>query len=547
MRFFYKFYCLFFVLILSASLLQGCGDAFEQSEVITAEIENCYTKTWYDGDGINQKVKWELGDTIKVNNQLLVAKELSDGDKKAYFYPADGGKLKIKSPFVAVYPHTIMEDDGKIAIPKYRRFSEENVGYYYSPMYAQGESCRLLFRNICGVIGLNVKGEEDIISMRLSSDSGAMAGSVIVENGISAVSQEFSNTGVEYEFEKTYKLSSGGGVIYFAVPPREYNVIKIFMIAADGKTADYRLAVNDELRRNRLTMYDIEPNFEEDPFKKELSPKGAISCAVIDGRKKMIEFSSGDVFYNFGDYMKTRFDFQTADIYINENPFRPMLDVNSYNIVYCLPWHAFSGKETRSQRKQLDYSIFSDAGQYFGDGKTWFTLSADEWDFIFNDTRRGSRIGDCEHARYFFSQVQYMSYYNKLTNYPVVAILPDTFDWPSGIKVPVNINNSYENLSNYYTYEEWKELESLGIVILRLPFDIDPIKFLSASFWSSTSCDEKCAYCITLSNGKGINAYHRIMKGDYRHYEDLNTCAAYANGVTYSAPHVRLVKIFDEE
>lgn len=545
MRFFYKFYCLFFVLILSASLLQGCGDAFEQSEIIIAEIENCYTKTWYDGDGINQKVKWELGDTIKVNNQLLVAKELSDGDKKAYFYPADGGKLKIKSPFVAVYPHTIMEGE-EIAISKSRRLSEENFGNYYGPMYAKGESSRLLFRNICGVIGLRVKGEESITGMKLTSGSGAMAGSVTVEDGMSAVSQEFSNAGVEYEFEHPFKLSKKGDVFYFAVPPREYNVIKVFMTTTDGRTADYKLEVNEELKRNQVTMYEIEPEFEENPFKDSPSPKGAITCAIIDGKKKMIEFSPGWVFYNFGDYMTT-YDFHTADIYMNDNQFWLMQDMNSYCIVDLPPWHAFSGKETKAQRKKLDYSIFSDAGQYFGDGKTWFTLSADEWDFIFNDTRRGSRVGDCEHARFFFSTVQHMSFYNKLSDYLVVAVLPDTFDWPSGIKEPVNINNPYENFTNYYTYEELKELDRLGIVILKFGYNhSDKKDHYECSFWSSTSCDDRYAYCITITTDKGINTYHRIIKGDYSHYEDYNSFFAYISGL-YTYPRVRLVKMYNSK
>lgn len=550
-------FCFIPVFLLTICLLYGCGDPFEPSEVIIAEIENFYTKTRYDGDGFIQKIKWELGDTIRVNDQLFVARELADGDKKAYFHPVDGGKIKINSPFVAVYPHTLIDGD-EITIPKSRILSLEEVGRFYSPMYAKGENLRLLFRNICGVIALSIKGNERITSVRLSSTSGALSGVVDIEGESKSIPMDMSNSPVEITFDKPVSLSKEGVMFYFAVPPFNYNNIKVFITADNGTTSCMNILQNTAVERNSVTSLDISPEFESNPFLESPSPAKAFTCAVINGKKKMISFSSGKLYYIAQVFPKTytmkmiHLGMQKKQVYLEGNYDYVEFPVGNERCIRntLFPWHAFNVGDKISE---MDFSVFNDAGQFFDDGNTWFTLSAEEWDFLLNDPRRGSRIGDTNNSRFFKIQIRKDDPYftNHRTAASGIAILPDNFIWPSDIPQPKEINNpSVPFITNVYTLEEWSILEDNGVIILDCSFD-EPVDLLQpemhngwGNYWSSTGYNEGYAYDLFISKWS-VNPYHISRKLDYTNFLYEKNCPlAIDRNSTY--PMLILTKLFQE-
>ncbi len=87
----------------------------------------------------------------------------------------------------------------------------------------------------------------------------------------------------------------------------------------------------------------------------------------------------------------------------------------------------------------------------------WFTLSKDEWVYLFN-TRTASTVGGTANGRYAKATVNGVS---------GVILFPDSYTHPNGVTAPASVNTSSANFTaNSYDATAWGKMETAGAVFL---------------------------------------------------------------------------------
>ena len=103
----------------------------------------------------------------------------------------------------------------------------------------------------------------------------------------------------------------------------------------------------------------------------------------------------------------------------------------------------------------VDWGSNSDLQTALGTG--WFTLTSDEWEFLFK-TRSASTVGGTDNGRYAKAKV------NDVNG---LILFPDTYTHPDGVTAPTNVNTTNASFdSNTYTVADWTKMESAGCVFL---------------------------------------------------------------------------------
>ena len=106
------------------------------------------------------------------------------------------------------------------------------------------------------------------------------------------------------------------------------------------------------------------------------------------------------------------------------------------------------------------------SGTYSGDfvdwgatmGTDWFTLSSDEWTYLFNN-RSASTVGGTSNGRYA------KAFVNDVRG---VILFPDTYTHPNGVATPTGVNATGNTglTGNDYSSADWAKMESAGCVFL---------------------------------------------------------------------------------
>ena len=99
----------------------------------------------------------------------------------------------------------------------------------------------------------------------------------------------------------------------------------------------------------------------------------------------------------------------------------------------------------------------SDWGKLIGDGKTWRTLTIDEWLYVI-DQRHASFIDGTEDGRYAKATVNGVA---------GIILFPDLYVHPSGLTTPTKVNDSGANFNvNQYDATAWGLMEQCGCIFL---------------------------------------------------------------------------------
>ena len=107
-----------------------------------------------------------------------------------------------------------------------------------------------------------------------------------------------------------------------------------------------------------------------------------------------------------------------------------------------------------------DYSgDFVDWGTNIGDGSTWYTLTADEWDYLLDERSDADQLVGVARI-----QLGEKIYANGL------VLLPDDWTCPAGITFKSGFSNTYsvQAYADYQTFTlaDWQQLEAAGAVFL---------------------------------------------------------------------------------
>ena len=209
---------------------------------------------------------------------------------------------------------------------------------------------------------------------------------------------------------------------------------------------------------------------------------------VVNGKfsvsdTKQVYFSKGNLRYASGawSFFDNQYDF--------------------YNSYSADAWDKFGWSTSattygmNTSENNNDYSgDFVDWGATMGIG--WFTLSKDEWTYLFN-TRSASTVGGTENGRYAKA---------KVNDVQGVILFPDTYTHPAGVTAPTNVNTDNASFdSNTYTVASWTKMESAGCVFLpaagRRNGSSVSYAGTNGHYWSATPDGTDIAYYVNFGSG----------------------------------------------
>ena len=155
-----------------------------------------------------------------------------------------------------------------------------------------------------------------------------------------------------------------------------------------------------------------------------------------------------------------------------------------------------------------DYSgDFVDWGTNIGDGSTWYTLTADEWDYLLDERSDANQLVGVARI-----QLGEKIYTNGL------VLLPDDWTCPAGVTFKSGFSNtqSVQAYADYrtFTLADWQQLEAAGAVFLPASGDRDGAYVggvqSSGYYWSATpDGSDKAYYMFFISDSYVSYNYSR--------------------------------------
>ncbi len=482
--------------------------------VITASIENDLTKAYLDANGNDTdgyKVFWSKGDNLLVgeldengyfNNWLAEYKleDSSTGSSNGTFSWHTGNtfiplnescqepSFKRGTMYLATYPFDLAESENYdyLIWKTEQAYSETDR---YIPMYAEAEGLEngtadFKFCNLGGMLRLTVKGSASIRSIKISAaEDEAMSGTCfIIEdangNMVGEISYELAEDfGDVFNFiilncgDDGVALTEDGTAFYISMPCHiiyddddklkvvGYSDVTITLTDTEGRTCVKKLN-NKKLfiERSKITTATFTAS--------EWILPGKFS--VAEG--KQVQFSSGNL---------------TATVDATGKPTAWKFAANQYDClgegganvtigtaagdVDLFGWSTAAttyGISTSTNAE--DYSgAFVDWGKTIGDGKTWRTLTTEEWQYLFNGRTVNGDNGEDK------SYSVNITYGGKTG----LVLYPDDYD-----KEPIS-----------GTVTELPE----GVVFLPAAgdrYDLEVEEF--GCYWSSSADDEQNAFCL---------------------------------------------------
>ena len=174
-------------------------------------------------------------------------------------------------------------------------------------------------------------------------------------------------------------------------------------------------------------------------------PDGALSGVFSVSDTKQVYFSKGNLRYESSkwSFFDNQYDYYTSYSADAWDHFGWSTSATTYGM--------------NTSAANSDYSgDFVDWGATMGTG--WFTLSSDEWTYLFK-TRSASTVNGTENGRYAKA---------KVNNVGGIILFPDTYTHPDGVTAPTGVNDTGNTgwNGNSYTVEDWTKMESAGCVFL---------------------------------------------------------------------------------
>ena len=214
----------------------------------------------------------------------------------------------------------------------------------------------------------------------------------------------------------------------------------------EGVTANQTVTVKYEGTRKVKSIEVVE--VEDAPA----VPDGAISGIFsINADGNQVYFSKGNLRYTSGtwSFFDNQYDYYTNYSANAWDKFGWSTTATNYGMSTSTSNSTYSG---------IFYDWGSDSALQTSLGTGWFTLTSDEWTYLFN-TRSASTVGGTDNGRYAKA---------KVNNVGGVILFPDTYTHPDGVTAPTGVNTTGDTgwNGNNYSSADWTKMESAGCVFL---------------------------------------------------------------------------------
>lgn len=233
----------------------------ETHAVFTATTESSNTKTALSQNGENYDVLWQNEDQITVVDAAAnvgVYQTASTTTQGSFSHVS--GTAATTPSYKAWYPATLY-NAGTPTLPATQEYTAGNIKE--SPMYAESSTESLSFKNICGIIRLNISTTQSgkkvrrIILSATQPMSGAIsnAATLASDSYIAAVS---GTAGVTLDCgESGVAIGTEATAFHFAVPANTFTGLKITVITTDGDLQTRTLKSDKSIVVGRSSIADV--------------------------------------------------------------------------------------------------------------------------------------------------------------------------------------------------------------------------------------------------------------------------------------------------
>lgn len=235
---------------------QNPGESEEQAAgppVFTATTETAVTKTALSGsDAEGYSILWQSGDRILIADNAGHAGEYSTSsteERGDFAFVSGSGTESVAGPYRAWYPATLY-DGGTSTLPSVQHYAANNIAE--SPMYASSESRSLAFKNLCGIIRLNLSTDDDVRveSVTLHADQG-MSGAYTLSGDAAVISG--GTAGITLDCGSGVALGLEPIPFHIAVPEGTYTNLSITVMTTSG-ALQTRISKNGiKVTRSKIT------------------------------------------------------------------------------------------------------------------------------------------------------------------------------------------------------------------------------------------------------------------------------------------------------
>lgn len=231
----------------------------EGTVVFTASTELPATKTALDA---SLNVVWQDGDIISiVDGESHVGQyQTSSGGATTATFTHYGDTPVAQSPYVAWYPTSLMVGS-EFTLPSTQNYVADNIAG--NPMYAESSTTNLSFKNLCGIIRLNVSTSmtgKKVSKIVLSADQGmsgkfSIGSNAAVVSGTDGVTLDCGSDGVE--------IGNTAKPFLIAVPEADYENLAITVETTDGLKQTRTLKATNIVTVERSKVTDITLPFND--------------------------------------------------------------------------------------------------------------------------------------------------------------------------------------------------------------------------------------------------------------------------------------------
>ena len=293
--------------VFAAAMLTACDNIapeipeVPQEAVFEASTETAATKSSLSKNGEAYDVLWSEGDKIRVNGYELAIQTTDQpegygpGYTKANFAGQEPRKESVPPYYRAYFPASMLDYavTGGWFLPARQTYAPGSIKD--APMYAASDDGSLSFKNLCGVIRLNLKGDRSITTISLTdrADSPkALSGRFTVSNNAAVVQ---GTDGVSLQCAESVDLSTDEATPFMiSVPAGSYEKLQITILAEDGSSC--KLTSKNPIVVERSLITDI--NISNPKFKND----NAIITYTTTGTQQINAYlNAGDDASKFGD------------------------------------------------------------------------------------------------------------------------------------------------------------------------------------------------------------------------------------------------------
>lgn len=269
---------LFYFAAFAACVLTSCQQVLDIQEkeediktpglVFTATTESSATKTALEEDSGNYNVAWRSGDEITIVDAAAtpnVGVYSTGSNTTSADFTFDSGKKASTAPFKAWYPASIY-NNGAPTLPATQEYVEGNIAG--SPMFASSSTTSLKFKNLAGIICLNLStGMADIsvASIALSATqpmSGPISNAESLSSDTPVAATVSGSAGVTLDCGAGVAINSTPKPFYFAVPAGSYTGLAITVTTTGGAYQTFTLKADRTIvvERSRITDINLTAN-----------------------------------------------------------------------------------------------------------------------------------------------------------------------------------------------------------------------------------------------------------------------------------------------